>query len=30
MIVRVQNVFLIFGVSGDVDLRDALGGDLFT
>ena len=27
MIVSVENIFAIFGMAGDVDLRDAPGGD---
>ena len=27
VVVGVENVFAIFGVAGDVDLRDAIGGD---
>src|ERR1700688_302429 len=28
MIVSVENIFAVLGVAGDVDLRDALGGDV--
>ena len=27
VIVSVQNIFAIFGMAGDVDLRDAISGD---
>ena len=30
MVMRVENVFAIFGVAGDVDLRHAVAGTLFT